>query len=150
MYLGPLHISSVTGLARLAGRILSYVHMGNLSLVTVYMGNFSSFTEMNKGRPSMHDADIIPLSPSGSSPLLLHCPSWVFLVFGVLPVSVLMPSFLMMCPINCHCSVKMNGYWPSFFLRFYGPRRSRGASHIIVLRGFSYLICYLRSKLGCC
>ena len=24
------------------------------------------------------------------------------------------------------CSVKMAGYWSSFFLRVYGPRRSRG------------------------
>ena len=24
------------------------------------------------------------------------------------------------------CEVKMAGYWPSFFLRVYGPRRSRG------------------------
>ena len=34
-------MSLVTGLARLAGRILSSVHMGN----------FSSVTEMNKARP---------------------------------------------------------------------------------------------------
>ena len=24
------------------------------------------------------------------------------------------------------CEVKITGYWPSFFLRVYGPRRSRG------------------------
>ena len=32
--LGPLHMSPVTGLARLPGRILSSVHMGNFSPVT--------------------------------------------------------------------------------------------------------------------
>ena len=31
--LGPLHVSSVTGLARLPGRILLSVHMGNFSSV---------------------------------------------------------------------------------------------------------------------
>ena len=38
---GPIHVSPVTGLARLAGR----------SLPSVHMGNFSSVTEMNKARP---------------------------------------------------------------------------------------------------
>ena len=28
------------------------------------------------------------------------------------------------CVIDQACSVKMAGYWPSSFLRFYGPRRS--------------------------
>ena len=28
--------------------------------------------------------------------------------------------------IDQACSVKMVGYWPRSFLRFYGPRRSRG------------------------
>ena len=32
-YLGPLHMSLVTGLARLPGRILLSVHMGNFSPV---------------------------------------------------------------------------------------------------------------------
>ena len=44
-------MSPVTGLARLAGRSLPSVHMGNFSPVTVHMGNFSSVTEMNKARP---------------------------------------------------------------------------------------------------
>ena len=58
-------MSPVTGLARLAGRSLPSVHMGNFSpvrelrfqrfqpgyQVTVHMGNFSSVTEMNKARP---------------------------------------------------------------------------------------------------
>ena len=45
--LGPLHMSPVTGLARLVGRILSSVHMGN----------FSSFTEINKaGSLNFHPA----------------------------------------------------------------------------------------------
>ena len=39
--LGPLHTSPVTGQARLAGRSLSSIHMGNFSLVT----------EINKARP---------------------------------------------------------------------------------------------------
>ena len=30
------------------------------------------------------------------------------------------------CVIDQACSVKMAGYCPSSFLRFYGPRRSRG------------------------
>ena len=30
------------------------------------------------------------------------------------------------CVIDQACSFKMAGYWPSSFLRFYGPRRSRG------------------------
>ena len=44
-------MSPVTGLARLAGRSLPSVHMGNFSPVTVHMGNFCSVTEMNKARP---------------------------------------------------------------------------------------------------
>ena len=33
MFIGPLHMSPVTGLARLPGRILWCVHMGNFSAV---------------------------------------------------------------------------------------------------------------------
>ena len=33
------------------------------------------------------------------------------------------------------CEVKMTGYWPSFFLRVYGPRRSQGHKHAKKERG---------------
>ena len=44
-------MSPITGLARLTRPIFSSFHMGNLSLVTVHMGNFSSVTEMNMAQP---------------------------------------------------------------------------------------------------
>ena len=45
---GPHHISPITGMARLAGRILSSVHMGNFS--PGYRAEISAVTEMNKAR----------------------------------------------------------------------------------------------------
>ena len=44
-------MSPVTRLARLAGRSLPSVHMGNFSPVTVHLENCSLVTEMNKARP---------------------------------------------------------------------------------------------------
>ena len=47
-------MSPVTGLVLLAGRILPSVHIGNFSLVTVHMENFSSVSEMKARSLKFH------------------------------------------------------------------------------------------------
>ena len=49
-------------------------------------------------------------------------PVWIFFMCSYLPVQLHYFTYVLLTKRE----VKMAEYWPSSFVRFYGPRRSRG------------------------